>query len=86
MLLLVAPNIVGVELQAGVVPSDFGLWACLHEVTHRVQFSANPWLRDYMTDNVATLTAVGDETTAQLVSRLAASVRVTNRASRACWA
>ena len=48
---------------------------CLHEVTHRVQFSANPWLRDYMTDNVATLTAVGDETTAQLVSRLAASVR-----------
>jgi coenzyme F420 biosynthesis associated uncharacterized protein len=75
VLLLVAPNIVGVERKLKVVPSDFRLWVCLHEVTHRVQFSANPWLRDYMTDNVSTLTAVGDETTAQLVSRLAASVR-----------
>lgn len=75
VLLLVAPNIVGVERKLKVVPSDFRLWVCLHEVTHRVQFSANPWLRDYMTDNIATLTAVGDETTAELVSRLAASVR-----------
>lgn len=75
VLLLVAPNIVNVERKLKVVPSDFRLWVCLHEVTHRVQFSANPWLRDYMSENVATLTAVGDETTAQLVSRLAASVR-----------
>ncbi|MFT4199727.1 zinc-dependent metalloprotease [Gordonia sp. (in: high G+C Gram-positive bacteria)] len=75
VLLLVAPNIVSVERKLKAVPSDFRLWVCLHEVTHRVQFSANPWLRDYMVDNIATLTAAGDETTAQLVNRVASAVR-----------
>ena len=31
-----------------VEPSDFRLWVCLHEVTHRVQFTANRWLSGYM--------------------------------------
>ncbi|WP_228460970.1 zinc-dependent metalloprotease [Gordonia crocea] len=75
VLLLVAPNIVAVERKLKVVPSDFRLWVCLHEVTHRVQFSANPWLRDYMVDNLATLTAAGEETTTELVSRVVAAVR-----------
>ena len=44
-LLLVAPNIVHVEREIGVDPTDFRLWVCLHEETHRVQFTANPWLR-----------------------------------------
>jgi coenzyme F420 biosynthesis associated uncharacterized protein len=47
-LLLVAPNIVAVERELGVVPSDFRLWVCLHEETHRVQFTAVPWLRDHV--------------------------------------
>src|SRR4051794_3368879 len=38
-LLLVAPNIVQVERQLGVDPHDFRLWVCLHEETHRVQFT-----------------------------------------------
>ncbi|HEY6738506.1 MAG TPA: zinc-dependent metalloprotease [Actinopolymorphaceae bacterium] len=46
-LLLVAPNVVHVERELGVVPRDFRLWVCLHEETHRVQFTAVPWLRDY---------------------------------------
>ncbi|WP_301546767.1 zinc-dependent metalloprotease [Gordonia sp. X0973] len=75
VLLLVAPNIVAVERKLKAVPSDFRLWVCLHEVTHRVQFSANPWLRGYMVDNVAKLTDAGDETAAQLVARIAAGVR-----------
>jgi coenzyme F420 biosynthesis associated uncharacterized protein len=47
-LLLVAPNIVHVERQLEADPSDFRLWVCLHEETHRVQFTAVPWLRDHL--------------------------------------
>lgn len=47
-LLLVAPNIVEVERELGVDPGDFRTWVCLHEETHRVQFTAVPWLREHM--------------------------------------
>ena len=47
-LLLVAPNIVQVEREIEADPSDFRLWVCLHEETHRVQFTAVPWLRDHL--------------------------------------
>jgi coenzyme F420 biosynthesis associated uncharacterized protein len=47
-LLLVAPNIVHVERELEVDPHDFRLWVCLHEETHRTQFSAVPWLRDHI--------------------------------------
>lgn len=47
-LLLVAPNIVTVERQLGVDPHDFRLWVCLHEETHRVQFTGVPWLREHL--------------------------------------
>ena len=47
-LLLVAPNIVHVERELGAVPGDFRLWVCLHEETHRVQFTAVPWMRDHL--------------------------------------
>ncbi|MEC4016899.1 zinc-dependent metalloprotease [Streptomyces sp. H27-D2] len=47
-LLLVAPNIVHVERELDVDPHDFRLWVCLHEETHRTQFTAVPWLRDHI--------------------------------------
>jgi coenzyme F420 biosynthesis associated uncharacterized protein len=47
-LLLVAPNIVHVERELEVSPHDFRLWVCLHEETHRTQFTAVPWLRDHL--------------------------------------
>lgn len=47
-LLLVAPNIVQVERQLNVDPTDFRLWVCLHEETHRVQFTAVDWMRDHL--------------------------------------
>ncbi|WP_327354342.1 zinc-dependent metalloprotease [Streptomyces sp. NBC_01304] len=47
-LLLVAPNIVQVERELDVDPHDFRLWVCLHEETHRTQFTAVPWLRDHL--------------------------------------
>jgi coenzyme F420 biosynthesis associated uncharacterized protein len=51
-LLLVAPNIVQVERELGVDPSDFRLWVCLHEETHRTQFGAVPWLREYVAGEI----------------------------------
>ena len=54
-LLLVAPNIVHVESELGVDPSDFRLWVCLHEETHRVQFTAVPWMRDHIHGEIAAL-------------------------------
>jgi len=51
-LLLVAPNIVHVERELGVDPTDFRLWVCLHEETHRVQFTAVPWMRDHLFSEV----------------------------------
>jgi coenzyme F420 biosynthesis associated uncharacterized protein len=52
-LLLVAPNIVEVERKLDASPHDFRLWVCLHEVTHRTQFTAVPWLRAHFLGEVA---------------------------------
>jgi coenzyme F420 biosynthesis associated uncharacterized protein len=74
-LLLVYPNVLAVERQLRVEPSDFRLWVCLHEVTHRVQFTANPWLADYMSQALGLLTQDAGEDIGQVVSRLADFVR-----------
>jgi coenzyme F420 biosynthesis associated uncharacterized protein len=47
-LLLVAPNIVHAERELSVDEHDFRLWVCLHEETHRVQFTAVPWMREHL--------------------------------------
>ncbi|MFT4085098.1 MAG: zinc-dependent metalloprotease [Nocardioides sp.] len=47
-LLLVAPNVVHVERELDVDAADFRLWVCLHEETHRVQFTATGWMRDHL--------------------------------------
>ena len=51
----VGPNIVAVETQYGFEPSEFRLWLALHEVTHRLQFTAVPWLRDHFVGLVSEL-------------------------------
>ncbi|MET8857413.1 zinc-dependent metalloprotease [Streptomyces sp. NPDC059445] len=56
-LLLVAPNIVHVERELDVQPHDFRLWVCLHEETHRTQFSAVPWLRDHLEGEIQSFLA-----------------------------
>ncbi|HZM79085.1 MAG TPA: zinc-dependent metalloprotease [Candidatus Limnocylindrales bacterium] len=51
-LLLVAPNVVAVERKLRVDPHDFRLWVCIHEMTHRTQFTAVPWLRGHFLSEV----------------------------------
>ena len=77
-LTLVAPNIVETERRLGVDPHDFRLWVTLHEVTHRTQFTAVPWLRPYFTGQVRAYIDAADLDPAQVLQRLrdaAAAVR-----------
>ncbi len=46
LLYYVGPNVVELEQRHGFDPEEFHLWLALHEVTHRCQFTAVPWLRD----------------------------------------
>jgi coenzyme F420 biosynthesis associated uncharacterized protein len=43
----VGPNVAAIETKYGFDPDQFRLWLALHEVTHRAQFMAVPWLRGY---------------------------------------
>ncbi|MQA12238.1 MAG: coenzyme F420 biosynthesis-associated protein [Pseudonocardiaceae bacterium] len=54
-LLLVAPNVVSAQQALGVSAKDFRMWVCLHECTHRLQFNAVPWLREYFAGEVSRL-------------------------------
>jgi coenzyme F420 biosynthesis associated uncharacterized protein len=74
-LLLIYPNIIAVERQLRLVPRDFRMWVCLHEVTHRVQFTANPWLADYMSASLHVITEEAGDELGKVVGRLADYVR-----------
>ena len=56
-LTLVAPNILMVERELGVNPHDFRRWVCLHEETHRTQFTSVPWLRGYVQEQMTRVPA-----------------------------
>jgi coenzyme F420 biosynthesis associated uncharacterized protein len=43
----VGPNVVALERRHGFAPREFRLWIALHEVTHRLQFTGVPWMREY---------------------------------------
>lgn len=47
-LLLLAPNLAGAARTLGVDRDELVLWVSIHEITHAVQFSGAPWLREYL--------------------------------------
>ncbi|NUR91132.1 MAG: zinc-dependent metalloprotease [Nonomuraea sp.] len=69
-LTLVAPNIVNAERELGVDPHDFRLWVCLHEETHRVQFTGVPWLREYVRSQMTEFLLASDLDVSTLLERL----------------
>ncbi|MFE5484736.1 zinc-dependent metalloprotease [Streptomyces sp. NPDC056527] len=69
-LLLVAPNIVHVERELAVEPHDFRLWVCLHEETHRTQFTAVPWLRDHLQGEIQSFLGATEVDPSTVVERL----------------
>lgn len=72
--LFVGPNILAAERRHGLDPRDFRLWIALHEVTHRTQFLAVPWLREHVKALVARYLA-GATVDAERIREVAARVR-----------
>ena len=74
----VGPNVAGIEARHGFDPAEFRLWLALHEVTHRAQFMAVPWLRSYFVSLVeAGLEPLGSDPgqLAEAVRRAAQEIR-----------
>jgi coenzyme F420 biosynthesis associated uncharacterized protein len=74
-LLLVAPNILHAEREIRADPHDFRLWVCLHEETHRVQFTAVPWMREHLQAQVDTLVDGVDVDPAKVAATLVEAVK-----------
>jgi coenzyme F420 biosynthesis associated uncharacterized protein len=47
-LLLLAPNLAQAARGLGVDRDELVLWVTIHEITHAVQFSGAPWLREHL--------------------------------------
>jgi coenzyme F420 biosynthesis associated uncharacterized protein len=74
----VGPNVVAIEERYGFVPSQFRLWLALHEVTHRMQFTAVPWLRDHFVSLVGQMIEplhADPQNLAETVRRIVSEVR-----------
>ncbi|MBK5266182.1 MAG: zinc-dependent metalloprotease [Acidimicrobiia bacterium] len=65
---LVGPNILAMERSNQFRPSEFRMWIALHECTHRLQFTAVPWMRDYFFDLVTSLAAASQTDEHRLAS------------------
>jgi coenzyme F420 biosynthesis associated uncharacterized protein len=72
-LTLVAPNILMIERELRVNPHDFRRWVCLHEETHRTQFTAVPWLRGYVQEQMTEFLLASDLDPAKVLDRLRAA-------------
>jgi coenzyme F420 biosynthesis associated uncharacterized protein len=72
-LTLVAPNILMVERELDVDPHDFRRWVCLHEETHRTQFTSVSWLRGYVQQQMTDFLLASDLDPATIVNRLRAA-------------
>ncbi|GAB3211316.1 zinc-dependent metalloprotease [Marinactinospora endophytica] len=72
-LTLVAPNIVQAERELDVDPRDFRMWVCLHEETHRTQFTSTPWLRDYVQESMRDFLLASDLDASAFLDRLRAA-------------
>jgi len=78
-LLLVAPNVVHAQHAMDVPAHDFRMWVCLHECTHRLQFTSVGWLRAYFAAQVGEFLSTMDETAASAVGKLPDVVRAIRR-------
>ncbi|HEX3964419.1 MAG TPA: zinc-dependent metalloprotease [Trebonia sp.] len=81
-LTLVAPNIVLIERELSVDPHDFRRWVCLHEETHRVQFTSVLWLRGYVQGLMTEFLLASDMDPGAIAERLRAAAGAVGSAVR----
>lgn len=75
---LVGPNLLAIERKFGFSPREFRLWVCVHELTHRAQFTGVPWLRPYFLAQVRELLSAAEPDPTRLftaLGRLAEAIR-----------
>ena len=79
--MFVGANVLWMERQYEFRPDEFRFWVALHECTHRLQFTAVPWLRDYFFGLVTDLIAESVPEEGR-VQRLAGELRAAAREGR----
>lgn len=75
---LVAPNLLALERSQQFVPDEFRLWVALHEVTHRLQFTGVPWMRDHflgLVEGLISASRPDPERIGQVLRRVAAQAQ-----------
>jgi len=70
MVYYVGPNILALEKRFAFPPREFRLWLALHEVTHRMQFTGIPWMREYFLSLIETTLAGVDPDPRRLLEAL----------------
>jgi coenzyme F420 biosynthesis associated uncharacterized protein len=79
LLYFVGPNLLEVERRYALPSRDFRLWVAIHEVTHRVQFAAAPWLRTQLSSLVDEYLASVSLDSKELASQLRRAVEEASR-------
>jgi coenzyme F420 biosynthesis associated uncharacterized protein len=74
----VGGNVLGLEKRFAFRPRDFRLWIAIHEVTHRAQFTAVPWMKPYylsLVDSALTSVDPDPKRIVQALARAAEEIR-----------
>jgi coenzyme F420 biosynthesis associated uncharacterized protein len=79
--MLVGGNLLALERRYEFRPAEFRLWVALHECTHRLQFTAVPWMRPYFLSLVDRLVAASVAESGR-AGRLAGELRRAARRGR----
>lgn len=66
----VGANILALEKRYAFRPRDFRLWIAIHEVTHRAQFTAIPWMKQYFLSLVEQALTIVDPDPGRLVQAM----------------
>lgn len=64
----VGPNILALEKKFAFPPREFRQWIALHEVTHRMQFTGIPWMREHFLGLVDGMVSAVDDDPKALVA------------------